>query len=68
MARGNDWWPLDEGAIGDIPVQLAGTDRVIVRYRDHSVSKVRIAGDLRWHHVDQCDDIVAWKFSHHEPA
>lgn len=35
--------------------------RVYVRYRDEIESKVRIAGELRWEHVDLNDDIVAYR-------
>jgi hypothetical protein len=42
------------------------TDRVYLRYRDGIESKVRIAGDLRWAHNDLPDDIMMWRFSHHQ--
>lgn len=35
--------------------------RVIVTYRDGIVSKVRIAGDLRWQFQGLNDDIVAYR-------
>lgn len=57
-------WQVWQG--GDVPNELAETDRVFLRYRDGIESKVRIVGDLRWSHDDLPDDIVAWRFSHHK--
>lgn len=56
-------WQTWEGK-HDHPAPLTATDRVFLRYRDGSESKIRIVGDLNWKHRDVADDIMAYRFSH----
>ncbi|MGB3415736.1 MAG: hypothetical protein WBA36_03610 [Mesorhizobium sp.] len=44
---------------GECPVDPEAL--VILRYRDGIVSKIRIAGYLRWQHADLVDDILAYR-------
>lgn len=45
---------------GDRPAGLEDETRVIVLFRDGIRSRIRRAGDLRWHHEGLCDDIVGY--------
>jgi hypothetical protein len=44
---------------GPCPVEPEA--RVYVTYRDGIQSKIRMAGDLRWEHTGQTDDIVGYR-------
>lgn len=55
-------WPGSETQ----PIFLTQNDRVYLRYRDGTESKIRIVGRLRWTHENLADDIMMYKFSHHE--
>lgn len=48
---------------GPKPLGLLLSDRVYLRFRDGSDSKVRVAGNLRWEHENLPDDIVEWRLA-----
>lgn len=51
--------PAASGTINP-PSDLQPNDVVIVQFRDGLYSKARKVDSLRWEHVGNCDDVIAY--------
>jgi len=58
MSRTEQSWREHGG--GARPAELGEETMVLVRFRDGEHSRARRAGGLRWEHLPQSDDVVAW--------